>query len=155
MANSLSGMVFVMAIGLLFLGVAGFLAYDQQQAIESSVEVEGTVVESDVRVDRDTDSGDTYYPEVEYRYTYEGETYTNGNVFPGTGSKSTGRDRAEEIAEEYSEGDRVTVYVRQDEPERAYLIEQRSILFLLLFGGAGAITTLAGAYGMVKRVLSP
>lgn len=141
----------------MFAAAGGYLIYDQQQAVREAEQVEATVVDTDVR--ESTSSGGTrnggtsYYPVVEYRYTYDGQQYTNDNVFPGSSSRSTSRSRAEEIADEYDQGDTATVYVDPENPSESFLIQETDYLFPALFGGVGLLTVAISARSLVKEAL--
>ncbi|MFC6974174.1 DUF3592 domain-containing protein [Halomicroarcula sp. GCM10025709] len=104
--GSLGQAIVLIALGVVFAGLGGYLYVDQQAAIENSVPIEGTVVASEVEIDRpaDPDDATSYYPVVTYRYEYDGQSFTNDNVFPGTGRQSTSESRAAEIVREYAEG---------------------------------------------------
>lgn len=146
--------VVLVVVGLVFSGIGGYLYVDEQRAIDNSEPIEGVVVDSSVYVDRATssDDSDSYFPEIRYRYSYDGREYTNDNVFPGTGSRSTSRARANSLVDEYRPGATVTVYVEPDTPERSFLIKERATLFHLAFGGAGVLMVLAGIGSFFRRV---
>ena len=153
--GSLSGAAMGMVIGILFAAAGGYMIYDQRQAVENADRVEATVVGTDVREASGSDksSGTSYYPVVEYRYTYDGQEYTNDNVFPGSRSRSTGKARAEEIASEYDLGETVTVHVDPENPSESFLIQETDYLIPALFGGFGLIIILLGGRSLVKKVL--
>lgn len=153
--GQMSGSAMAVAIGLLFAGIGGYLYMDQQAAIENSERIEATVVNSHVQVDEGTGTeADSYYPVVEYEYTYDGQTYTSDNVFPGVGSSSTSLSRAREIVDDYQQGDQVTAYVNPDDPQEAYLIEETDSLFHFAFIGAGGLAVLLGIGGIVRGIFS-
>jgi hypothetical protein len=153
--GSIGQAVLLIAIGVAFAGIGGYLYTDQQAAIENSVPIEGTVVASGVDVDRPSDPDDavSYYPEITYRYEYEGQSYTNDNVFPGSGRQSTSESRASSIAAEYAEGETVTVYVDPSEPQRSFLVRESSELFHFVFVGIGVFAALAGVVSLGRRVI--
>lgn len=154
--NSLSGAAMGVVLGILFAAAGGYMIYDQRQAVENADRVEATIVGTDVREASGSDGqdgGTKYYPVVEYRYTYDGQEYTNDNVFPGSRSRPTGEARAEEIASEYDRGDTVTVHVDPENPSESFLIQETDYLIPALFGGFGLFTILAGGWSLVKKVL--
>lgn len=115
---------------LAFSAAGGYLYYSEQQVTENTVEVEGVVVSSDVHnQDPGSRKGD-YKPTVIYEYTYEGQTYESDNLCPGSGSACypTGSDRrdVQEFVDQYPEGESVTVNVPQDDPEKAFLVDETS-----------------------------
>ena len=153
--NSFGQAVLLIAIGVLFAGLGGSLYLDQQAAIENSVPIEGTVLTSEVEIDRPSDPDDptSYYPVVTYRYEYDGQSYTNDNVFPGTGRQSTSESRAAEIVREYADGETVTVYVDPAEPQRSFLLKESAELFHFVFIGIGGFAALSGMVSLARRVL--
>jgi len=112
-------------VGVALLGLGGFLYVDQASELASAKPVEAVVDNSRVPLG----SGDEGYdPIVAYHYEGNGTTYTSHDVFPGTGSYHTSRDRAVEIVQEYAPGDAVTAYVDPANPDRSFLIERRDTL---------------------------
>lgn len=116
------------AVAALLL-VGGFLAVmgvvptvSHHIAVQENQPTEATVQSTDVAVKTDDDGDRSYRPVVTYEYTVDGETYTEDNVFPGGFTRWDGsRAWAQEIADQYQPGDRVTVHYRPGQPDHAYL----------------------------------
>lgn len=122
MGTSVFSLVFAV-IGL-FLVINYLRHRSKHQASETWVPVEGKVIKSSVREDYSTDSdGDsvtTYYPEVEYVYSFLGKEYQGKQI--AFGPKIGGsRSRAEKTIAKYSSGDTVTVYYDPNKPEESVL----------------------------------
>lgn len=157
----------VLLVGVGIAAGGGYLYQDARQATESAVEVEATVVSSEVvhtTVDGGGSAGsdDAYYPDVQYRYTYGGETYTSRNLCPGEGvgcdaaQNKQDRSEVEAFVSEYPEGETATVHVPPDEPANAYLVEGSSPNVYLILAGFGGIVGLMGvavSLGGVKELL--
>ena len=148
------GFLLLLGIGL----VVGGWQFHQgaQHATENAIETEGTVLSAALTEkngsgpNRDgTGSNSGYVPEIEYRYTYEGETYTSTSICPGTAegceaSNIRSQDDVEGFLSQYPEGETVTVYVVPDEPSRAFLIETDSgSLAHFMMMGIGALLLLS------------
>lgn len=138
----------------LAMSAGGWYLYQSEQAVtENAVEVDGVVVSSDVH-DREPASrqGD-YHPSITYEYTYGGETYTSDNICPGSGSACypTGSDRGDvvEFVDQYPEGESVTVYVPEDDPEKAFLVDESSSGIYLGLVALGALLIV----GVVRKYL--
>lgn len=172
MANLTGGLwglaqaVVILLIGTALVGGGWSFHQDAQQATENAIEVDGRVVSSvvtEVRVEDEDGSHIEYAPEIEYRYTYEGTTYTSTSICPGTAegceaSNAKSREDVEEFLSRYPEGETVTVYVLPDEPARAFLVEtdSGSIAYYILMG-IGAIAVLGGlgaVAGSLKKLAS-
>lgn len=146
-------MAVLTVVGLLASGGVGYLIYDIQQATSGVERVDGTVLDAHVEENPRAEGGHDL-PVVEYRYTYEGETYENDNVFagpsdvPDTSLRGDGPD-AREVLDRYEQGETVTVYVDPDDPSESYLIEDnppRSGIGLIVFGtGFSALLVFAAA----------
>jgi len=105
-------------LGLACLLGGGYLLYDTFQTAAGAEEVDAEVLSAGVSGEGDTD----YRVQISYEYTYEGESYTSDNVFPGTGVEEfSSRGSAEEFIADYPEGGTVTAYVDPDNPSDAHL----------------------------------
>jgi hypothetical protein len=128
----------VYAVIGLFLVINYIRHRSKHQASESWIPVEGKVIRSWVREDYSTDSeGDsttTYYPEVEYVYSFLGKEYQGNQI--AFGPKVGGsRSRAEKIIAKYSGGDSLTVYYDPSKPEDSVLervLSKTSLVYGLL-----------------------
>lgn len=149
-------------VGLVFAAVGGFLLYSQEQAIRNATTIEGTVETSTVdeettRRDRDDDGireeETSYYARVTYTYEYDGERYTNDNVFPGAGSPSVSQSEASDVVSQYPEGETATVYVDPEDPNDAFLVQERSLLVPGGLLAVGGLVLLGGLNGVRKQVM--
>ena len=123
-------------VGIMLLGVAGYMAYSQQQSLSSGVQIEATVESKDVTMDS-SKRGDSYTPHVTYSYTYNGTQYTSDNISPGVGTKASDtRTAAEDRIDQYNVGETTTAYVVQGSPSKSYLKKKSSHL-PLIFGILG------------------
>lgn len=82
--------------------------------------VEGVVTSSEVSHSTDSDGGDSYSPEVTYRYQVGDVFYENNTIKFGENAYSS-RRKAENIAATYPAGRDVTVYYDPDQPDRSVL----------------------------------
>lgn len=123
-------------LGVVLLGVAGYMAYSQQQSLSSGVQVKATVESKEVTMDS-SKRGDRYTPHVTYSYTYNGTQYTSDNIRPGIGTKASDtRTAAEDRIDQYNVGETTTAYVVQGSPSKSYL-ERESSPLPLIFGILG------------------
>ena len=139
----------------------GYGEYQSQRAtLDDAVEVEATVVESDVQSFRDGDDGTVYRLTVTYEYEYEGERYEVSS-FDTSGTKSKEYDSqsdAREALDEYPEGDRITAYVPPDDPGAAFLENDLPLSVYMIpgFGGflvAASIFLCLNHFGRIALAL--
>lgn len=125
--TDLQGALVGTVIGLAFVAITGYLIYSHYVIVATSVAVDATVLESEIGVGDTTPGeagGQATFPQVEYRYTYEGQTYTSTNICPGHGTGCYGpqtEDNARKVIRNYPEGERITAYVDPEDPSRAHL----------------------------------
>lgn len=150
------GVLLPILIGLVIVGVGGYVYVDEGAALDSGVEVDATVVGSDVeqriRYDADGDRRTVYYPRVTYEYSVDGETYRSSNLRAGLGRESMLESNARRTVERYPVGAQVTAYYDPENPSRAFLVAGRSSVPLIA-GGLGAFFVLIGVASEVKRAL--
>ena len=114
-------------LGVVLLGVAGYMAYSQQQSLSAGVQMETTVESKDITYS--ADKGGKYTPHVTYSYTYDGTQYTSDNIRPGIGTKTSNtRAAAEDRIDQYDVGETTTGYVVRSSPSRSYLKKKSSPL---------------------------
>ena len=161
--NTTGSPITVVAFAVVLVVAGAFLAFwgygtyqDQQAALDEAVEVDATVVDTDIQRQRATGLSDDETPtdEFEYRltvtfeYEYSGETYRSSNIDLGSSWQTYDtRSDAERAADEYAEGSQVTAHLHPDEPGEAFL-EHRIPLSTYLFTGFGVFLVL-GAFWMV------
>lgn len=148
-----SGTLQVLLALVVGLGAMGYGVYsytEQSAALDSGVEVDATV--SDTAIEERSGRRDTdYTPVVTFEYTYEGETYTSSNVYPGPlGREFDTREAARERLDEYEPGDTVTAYVPSDSPGNGFLERERSNRPFLLIG-FGALFVVGTAYSRLRQ----
>lgn len=148
--NSTAVAAVLVVVGLGIMGL-GYLEYTtQQERLQNAVEVNATVLESDVR---STGGGDglQYRPEIRFEYVYDGERYTGDDVFPSVLSPgSSSRSWASNIADDYAEGENVTAYADPDEPDAAFLINEGT-RNPYLFTGLGFLFGVGGVVVAMRR----
>lgn len=91
--------------------------------------VQAKVLQSELRSQTETDSGaraTTYFPEIEYEYTVDGETYTSDSVYPGRLGGTSNRSENQAIVADHSVGDRVEAYYHPEDPTRSFLVDKSS-----------------------------
>jgi hypothetical protein len=139
---------------ILFAGLAllGFGAVDYVQstnAVSDSVEVEATITE--VGVETESNSAGTganveYEPTVAFTYTYDGETYSSDNVFPGeTPPRYETESAAQDVITAYEPGTATTAYVDPESPNQAFL-KNRTSNQQFIFIAVGAAFALGGGF---------
>ena len=159
--NLMSAAAFALGfgIGIPMMYLAFRRSRNRNEALERIEKTEATVTESTVERRRDTRQTDegtvgreryVYRPVVRFRYEYDGETYESGNKsynmpFGAVPSES----RAKETAQQYPEGQKVTVYVDPENPGEAFLEvdETRQKAGAFFLGVIGAFTTVIGVLG--------
>lgn len=117
----------VVGVALLVLGVAMFaggvyFTLEQERSLSGVQETDGVVLSSEL----DPAPNGEFYPNVTYRYTVDGENYTNDRVFPGESRRSSAESDATEVIRRYGSGDNVTVYYEAGDPGAATLRAPRS-----------------------------
>lgn len=136
---------------MLGLGIAGYGGYDyiqQSNAVDDSVAVETTVVDTDIS--RSEGRHFYYRISVEHTYEYQGREYTSKRVFPGsTRPIYTVQSDAQRIIEPYEPNETATAYVNPDNPSRAFLERQTTFapFKFISFGSLLALLTTLHAIG--------
>jgi hypothetical protein len=139
--NILFALLFVVVgVGLVAFGWTEY--QNQQSDLEEAVQIEGTIESTEIDEER-TDSGSTegvnynYEAIVRYTYSYEEQQYTSESLYPGPDGSFNSRGKAEDIISQYSSGQETTVYVNQEDPSRAFLIERTRTfrVFGIMLGG--------------------
>lgn len=143
--------VLVGALGL-YLSV-GKLRRSRQR--DEFVPVEATVLRSDLRVEEEIDRGSkttTYFPEVEYEYTVDGETYTSDSVYPGRLGGTSNRSDNQSVVDNHPAGAQVEAHYHPDDPSRSFLVDKSSTR-VAIFGVLASLGLAAvGVYGLLVVV---
>jgi hypothetical protein len=127
------GIALTLVIGLASIGFGVYSYSTQASALDSAATVEGTITSTSIETH--SNKGVSYTPQATFTYSYEGETYTASNVYPGTLARDFDTERAARAElDGYEEGATVTVYVPTDAPEKGYLQRERSNKPFLLIG---------------------
>ncbi|WP_327051907.1 DUF3592 domain-containing protein [Halomicrococcus gelatinilyticus] len=135
-------------LGLATIGYGGYSYAEQSSALDSAVEVDATISSTSVEAD-DARRGTDYVPRATFNYTYEGETYTATNVYPGELPRDfSTREKARSQLKGYEPGDTVTAYVPTDSPGQAFLKHESSDKPLLVVG-FGVLFVLASLYSFL------
>lgn len=142
------------AIALLTgLGTMGYGAYSytvQSSELDSAESVDATIVSTEIET-ISARHGTDYSPEATFEYTYEGDTYTSSNVYPGNLPREfTSRNDARFQLKGYEPGETVTAYIPPDTPENAYL-KHRSSNKPFIAIGLGALFLLGTAISMLRN----
>ena len=141
-----SALLLLLATGL--LGFGGYDYVQQSRAVDNAVAVQATV--TDARIDRlDGGQGIDYEPEIHYTYQYQGETYTNGQVFPSTGVRTySDRSGAESVIESYEPGTTTRAYISPADPSDAFLIRERTPFPLRAIAVGGFLSVIGVLAGL-------
>jgi len=116
-----AGLVVVVLLVGLFSAPFAVHVLEHNGAVQSNQPVEATVLSTSID-HKVVDDEDKYRPVVEYRYTVDGRTYTQDNVFPGSfGRWRDSRGWAERIAGAYREGQTVEARYDPGDPGQAYV----------------------------------
>jgi len=136
------GIALTLVIGLASLGFGAYSYTTQSAALDSTATVNATVI--DTSIERDGTQDVSYHPRVTFEYSYEGETYTSANVYPGMlGTDFDTESAARAELEPYEPGESTTAYVPSDDPGAAFLERERSNKPVLLIG-VGVLFVLGG-----------
>jgi hypothetical protein len=142
--------IIIVLFGIAAIAGGGYLYYSGLQATENVDEVDATVISSSIgETGSAGDSNDDGYTiNVQYRYSYDGETYTSRSMCPGAGSAcvptSNSRSDMEEALEDYPEGGNVTAYVSPSDPSESFLIDTEPSLIYLGVSAFGLLFVLLG-----------
>lgn len=143
--DGLSGNIRVVVLLIVGLATIGYGAYSyssQTSALDSAVEVDATI--SSTSIEANQKKGNTYTPQATFNYTYEGETYTSSNLYPGELPREFSKKDAKAELEEYESGETVTAYVPPESPGDAFLKYESSNKPLVVIGFGGLIVLSAG-----------
>jgi len=114
--------------------------------------VDATVLRKRVDVRYDSD-GNTYRPEVMYRYSVNGQTYTSTHTLPVNESRS-GR-WAYRVIDRFAVGGRYTAWYDPAKPSDAFIVRSHSII-APVFTVIGLVVTLGACMaviGALKRAI--
>lgn len=139
---------------LVGLGALGYGAYSysaQSAALESTETVDATIVSTSIERVDERRGPDDYSPQATFNYTYEGETHTSSNMYPGGVSHEFGtKEDARAQLERYEPGATVTAYVPSDSPGNAFLKLESSNKPLYITG-LGAVLVLGTLVSIVRN----
>lgn len=163
MGKNTTTIIIAIAFMLIGGGVAmiGYTEYQEaQKIIENSVEVQGEIISSTINEEREKRNSDTgsryktvYDPQVEYKYNYQGESYTNNNIKTGSiNNDYSSREKAEEEISEYKKGSSVTVKVNSENPNESYLEKSKASSYMV-FIGMGILFLIVGLGLFTNRFL--
>lgn len=155
--------LFLLLVGSAMVYGGWTLHQEAQQATADAVETDGTVLSTsidEIEVANEEGGGThtEYAPEVRYRYSFEGETFTSTSICPGSAevcaaAEHGDRDDAESFLSRYPENETVTVYVVPDDPTTSFLVDTESgSLFRYMLMGLGALILLSGLSSLLKRL---
>jgi len=158
--DTLGGVVLVL-IGIGILTGVYLFPFSTYQEIRSHQQTDAEILSTDIEQAEEVEEGETeieYYPRVEYRYTVDGETYTDTRIFHETqvgneegelrGKEYDERSDAEDIVQKYQEGSTGRVYYDPSDPSTSYLKDASGNLLLTTgIGGLFGVLALAGGIG--------
>ena len=127
--------VFLLMFVLAFGGFGGWGVY-QQFRVRHFLSVQGEVTHSEVGVNRSTE-GSTFYPDIRFRYTVDGQTHDTGEYRIQVIS-SSGQSGKQEIVRRYPVGSKVQAWYDPDKPEVA-VIDNSFSFFPVIFLAIGVI----------------
>jgi hypothetical protein len=140
------------AIVLFLLFASGFMIFtslpiaDHNSSVQHNEPTTATVQSTDI-YERTTDDEREYRPVVVYEYTVDGERHETDNVYPGQFTRWHGsRFTAEDVVEQYSPGQEVTVQYNPGDPGEAYLLNNGWPGSWYLAGGSTIAVFLGGLY---------
>lgn len=143
------------AIGLLFTGLGGYNFLTDTRSTQNYEPVQMEVKDSQVekvvsRADNDYDGFKervvSYYPQITYEYTIDGETYRSENVFPGSSEKSVNQELAQDVVRNNSEGSIKVGYVNPNNPNESYLVKDTGLTETILFTAFGLMSGSIGIF---------
>lgn len=131
--------------GLFFYGLGAvallwsLYARHRERLVAAWPTVTGSIIESHVVTDADTDSR----PEITYSYEFGGEKYRSSQITPH-GTLSTSGNYAANLVAKYRAGSTATVHVNPDSPGDASLEPALPKLVHLLLNSAVVVFAVAG-----------
>lgn len=151
--------LFAIIVGLSAFGYGWTLYQNQQADVQEAITVEGAVQSTAAEYTgssggANNPSGGHYEVVVRYSYTYDGQEYTSESVYPGAEKHHQTQESARAVANQYSAGQTTTVYVNQQDPSRAFLIEEETTKFPFALMGIGGLIAVVGLLGLGKRIVS-
>jgi len=111
------GIFLLVGVGLTFWG---WNILQNARASAAWPTADGVVTRSQVSHSTDAEGGDSYQPQVTYKYSANNLSYENDTIKFGENSYSS-RKKADEIAATYPIGKNVTVYYDPEKPDRSVL----------------------------------
>jgi hypothetical protein len=123
------------------LGIWGWNVLTDARASESWPTTEGQVISSEVDHSSDAEGGDSYQPQISYRYEVDDQTYEADRIRFGQNSYSSSR-QAEAEANRYPVGRQVEVFYEPGRPENAVLEPGASMGSYLGLGLGGTFLTI-------------
>lgn len=145
------GLVFLV-LGVGAMAIGGYWAYPHVSDTTFSEPVEAEIVSANWDSVSTSEGGQRHYVNITYRYTVDGDQYTDDTAFPDERNEVTSSARAEEIATNYSAGQRVTAFVVPSDPDRAYLIEAAMPWWYYGVPGFGALISGMGLLNLVQGI---
>jgi len=146
--NSTLGLVVATLLCSGFVVGGVYLYVEDARAVNSAEPTEATVISSEVE-----SASDGYHVAVTYEYTVDGRTYESSNVYPGVGQTTKSQFEAEDVVEQYPEGETASAYYNPENPSEAFLIEKRNTLIPLMMIATGGLTSFAFGTALVRRIL--
>lgn len=150
--NLIIVMLAMFAAGIFMLALGGYEIKGSQET-SNWPSTTGTITSSSVRKETRRESNKTstvYYPSVQYRYQIDSRPYTSSRI--AFGNASGGRKSfAQDVAEKYPSGQKITVYYDPDDPQ--YAILETGFTWSSLFIFLGGIVFFAAGVLCLKTYL--
>jgi hypothetical protein len=120
--KGLGGLIVVLFLSVVLVGIGLLPTLSHHIAVQEHQPTTATVQGTDIQITEDDDGDESYTPKVTYEYTIDGQTYSSDNVFPGQFGRSSGnRGWAEDIVNDYRQGDQVEIQHSPRKLGKAYL----------------------------------
>lgn len=129
---------------------SGVTAYHDYNSDKTAVD--GRILSSGVEFDS-SGRGGSYSAEIQYEYSYNGQTYQNDNIKPGTGIVSVDESQAERLVSQYPEDEITTVYVDTNSPSVSWLQDELPVKQIFVSVTASVIGLLA-TYNLLHDIRS-
>ncbi|WP_026320935.1 DUF3592 domain-containing protein [Arhodomonas aquaeolei] len=145
MLGRLAKSLMALAVAVAFV----VMGYRWQQSVKDTMAdaqaVDATVIATGIERQEDDTGGQTtvsFTPTVRYRFDYRGEGHTTDGIWPAA-TVSGERDWATAFIEDYPVDATVTAHVPDGEPDRAFLVNERTYGPWIPMGIGGVLLVLS------------
>lgn len=143
----------IIALPFVLIGTVGL--YLSSRMLQRSLQrgeferIEAEVLHSELRSQTETDSGarsTTYFPEIRYEYTVDGETFTSESVYPTQLGGTSNHSKMQSLVDSHPVGERVEAYYHPENPDRSFLVDESSTKQAIFGTLVSTCLTLIGIY---------